>query len=672
MKAKGAAADVSVARAMQALRANRPLRAEEICRDYLLMQPGSVDHRRLLGHALMKQHRLADAERELRQALSLRPDFPHLYEDLGSVLALGERFEEAIVQFRQAIKREPRLPLAHKKLGQALAALGRGAEADAQFEEFLEQDSDSGQVAAGVEHLRNGRLEEAVTVLRGVLKGNPDQVDAMRYLALAYSREEHSLADAEAWLRRATDLVPDYTAAWLDLGLVLSELNKHMDAIDCYKSALRSDPESAAVWAGLANACALASYPEKSLEAFEQSLALKPDAPGVQMSYAHSLKTLGRQQRAVKAYREAIHLKPDFGEAYWSMANLKAFRFDAEEVAAMRRQLEQGGLNASAEIHFNFALAKALEDQGEYDRAWRYYDDGNRKQRMQLSHDPLGMEKRHNEIMEIFTEAFLAEFGGNGVDALDPILIVGLPRSGSTLVEQILASHSQVEGTSELPILNNLANSIGRYRADNALFPKSVLQLGKRGWAACGQQYMDDARRHRSTGKPYFTDKLPNNFPFVGLLHLILPNARVINACRHPLDSCLGAYKQLFARGQHFTYDLEELAHYYICYDRMIAHWHEVLPGKVLDVHYEDTVNDLEWQVRRILAHCGLPFEASCLRFHETERAVKTASSEQVRQPIYTHALGMWRNYEKHLGLWSEALSGVIEKLPASVRTAAE
>ncbi len=662
---------VSAARAMQAMRANRPLRAEEICRDYLLLNPGCIDHLRLLGHALMKQNRLEAAERELRRALSLRPDLPQLYADLGSVLALGERFEEAIPLFREAIKREPGLALAHKKLGQALAAAGRGAEADEHFGEFLDKDPGSGQVAAGVEHLRGGRTDEAIAVLRAVLQGNPEQIDAMRYLALAYARDEQSLGDAEAWLRRATELAPDYTAAWLDLALVLLEMAKHMDAIDCYRCALQSDPDNPAVWAGLANAYALASYPEKSVAAFEKSLALEPDAPGVQMSYAHSLKTLGRQKRAIQAYREAIRLKPDFGEAYWSMANLKTFRFDDGEVEAMRQQLGQGSLNASQEIHFNFALAQALEDAGNYDAAWHHYHNGNRKQRMQVAHDPLGMEKRHNEIMAVFTEAFLAEHADQGDAAPDPILIVGLPRSGSTLVEQILASHSEVEGTSELPILNSLANTIGRYRPGNEQFPKSVLQLKGRDWRAYGQQYMDRASRHRATDKPRFTDKLPNNFPFVGLLHLVLPNAKVINARRHPLDSCLGGYKQLFARGQHFTYDMEELAHYYQCYERMIAHWQAVLPGKVLDVHYEDTVCDLERQVGRILEHCELPFEEGCLRFFETRRAVKTASSEQVRQPIYTGALGMWRNYEPHIGLWVDALSDLIEKLPPSVRRAA-
>jgi hypothetical protein len=281
------------------------------------------------------------------------------------------------------------------------------------------------------------------------------------------------------------------------------------------------------------------------------------------------------------------------------------------------------------------------------------------------------MEQRHKEIMEAFSRDFLAERAGCGFDAPDPILIVGLPRSGSTLVEQILASHSQVEGTSELPVLSKLAASVGRYRADDLQFPGSVRDLRKRDWRAYGQLYMDDSRRHRLTDKPFFTDKLPNNFPLIGMLHLILPNARVINARRHPLDSCLGCYKQLFAKGQNFTYDMEDLAHYYRNYDTVIRHWHEVLPGKVLDVHYEETVTDLENQVRRILDHCGLPFEEACVHFHETDRAVKTASSEQVRRPIYTGALGTWRNYQRHLSLWIEDLDDIIAELPASVRRAA-
>ena len=408
----------------------------------------------------------------------------------------------------------------------------------------------------------------------------------------------------------------------------------------------------------------------KSVEAYERSIALNPAIAGFQMGYGHVLKTLGDQGRALEAYRTAIRLKPDFGEVYWSMANLKVFRFEDSEVAAMEEQVARTDLSDNADIHFRFALGKAHEDKGDYDTAWHYYDTGNQKQRTKVFHDPVEMELRHEEIIEVFSREFLESHAGSGYDDASPIFIVGLPRSGSTLIEQILASHSQVEGTAELPTLNRLATAIGRYRSEQVQYPRAVRDLRSRDFRAYGRQYIEEARAFRSTDRPFFTDKLPNNFSHVGLIHLILPNAKVINARRHPCDSCLGGYKQLFGKGQHFTYDMADLAVYYRQYHATMRHWHDVLPGKVLDVHYEETVTDLETQVRRILEHCGLPFEEACVRFHETQRPVKTASSEQVRQPLYTGALGYWRRYEKHLALWQQEFADIIAELPEVVRKA--
>jgi hypothetical protein len=280
------------------------------------------------------------------------------------------------------------------------------------------------------------------------------------------------------------------------------------------------------------------------------------------------------------------------------------------------------------------------------------------------------MEVQHRQIKEVFTREFLEENAGHGYEVPDPIFIVGLPRSGSTLVEQVLASHSMVEGTAELPILGNISGSIGRYRPDGVVFPTALKDFRKQDWRAYGTQYIERSRAHRFTDAPLFTDKLPNNFPLIGLIHLILPIAKIINARRHPVDCCLGNYKQLWGKGQHFTYDVFELAAYYQEYHSLMKHWHEVLPGKVLDVHYEETVTDLETQVRRILEHCGLPFEEQCLRYYETDRAIRTASSEQVRQPIYKGALGRWRFYEKNLDFWIEDLAPIVEELPETVRNA--
>lgn len=656
--------DRSITQAIEFMKKNRPLRTEEICRDYLLQNPGCTDHLRLLSNALMKQNRLPEAEERLRFALSLDAEFPQLHEDLGSVLALQSKFNEAIPEFERAIELQPALPLAHKKLGQALVAAGRGKDADEAFQVYIDSDEDRATIMKGVELLRTKQLDDAAAVFQSVLKRSPDSVNAMRYLAVCYWQGKTKLDDAEALLRRATQLAKDYLGAWLILGALLLERNKNVEAIAAYQQATKLNPKNPESWAGLGSAFSVAMYPDKSVEAYAKSIELNPKVAGVQMGYAHALKTVGRQADALIAYRAAIAAKPDFGEVYWSMANLKIFKFEPQELEDMQQQLQREDLSESADIHFRFALGKAFEDEKEYDKAWHHYHTGNQRQRMTVAHEPIEMENRHAAVKAVFNRDFIAERANQGFDAADAILIVGLPRSGSTLVEQILASHSQVEGTAELPVLGKLSQSIGRYRTDGVAYPEAVSQLRKKDWRAYGQQYIEESRRYRVTDKPIFTDKLPNNFPFVGLMHLILPNTKVINARRHPFDSCLGSYKQLFGQGQNFTYDMLDLAHYYKQYDAMMKYWHDVLPGKVLDVHYEVTVTDLESQVRRILDHCGLPFEESCVRFHETERAVKTASSEQVRQPIYTGALGTWRRYEKHLGLWQDQLGYIIDELP--------
>lgn len=660
----------SIRKALDFMRGRRPLRAEEVCRDYLEEHPGCVDHRRLLAHSLMEQRRLDESAQQLRFALSMDEKFPQLHEDLGSVLLMQGQPEEAIECFEKAIRLEPGLPQVQKKLGQALAAAGRGQDADAALAAYRDSDEDRKDIFAGVEQMRAGRLDAAEAIFRKVLKRNPDSVNALRYLAVTHWQGKEKLDDAEALLRRAVELAPDYTGAWLILGALLNERNKYVETIDAFTKATELEPRNPEAWAGLGNAYAMAMYPEKAVRAYKRSIRLNPNNPDAQAGYGYALKTVGDQEAALEAFRAAVAARPFFGHVYWSMANLKIFKFEDKEVDAMLEQLEGDKLTEGGEIHIRFALGKAFEDKKDYDKAWHYYDTGNRKQRMTVTHDPLELENRFKKTRQVFSQEFFETHSGDGHDAPDPIFIVGLPRSGSTLVEQILASHSQVEGTAELPVIGRLANSIGRYRTDGVRYPESVRDLRKRDWLAYGEQYIEESRRYRLTERPYFTDKLPNNFPFIGLVHLILPNAKIINARRHPFDSCLGNYKQLYGQGQNFTYDLLDLAHYYQQYDKTMKHWHEVLPGKVLDVHYEETVTDLENQVRRILEHCGLAFEESCVRFHETRRAVNTASSEQVRQPIYTGSLGKWRRYEPHLGLLKKQLAGIVDELPEVVKNA--
>jgi tetratricopeptide (TPR) repeat protein len=662
--------EASINQAIEGLKSRNPDISETICREHLNLHPASVEHLRLLGHALMQQRRFGEAETQLKNAIELAPDFPHLAEDLGSALAQQRKFMQAIPLFEQAVRQDPEAANAYKKLGQALAAVGRGQEADEAFKTFFDKDPDTGAVAVGAEHIRAGREDDAIQCFRQALRDNPDNVDAMRFLAAVYLKKEIKLRDAEALLQRVIQIAPDFGNAWFDLGQVLLKRAQRMEAIDAFRRATELEPRNGVAWEKLASVTASAGYPEQAAEAFQKAIEVSPNFAGFHMGYGHVLKTLGDQPASLREYREAIRLRPDFGEVYWSMANLKIFTFEDAEVEAMEHQLEIAELSETTNVHFRFALGKAYEDRKNYDKSWSYYHSGNQRQRPLVTYDPVENSVHQEKIRSYFTREFLDEAEGNGYADEGPVFIVGLGRSGSTLIEQILASHSQVEGTEELSVLANLSDSISRYRSDKQRFPEILDTMRPIDWRALGLEYLEGAKRYRMTDKPIFTDKLPNNFPFIGLIHLILPNAKIINARRHPIDTCLGNYKQLFGRGQNFTYDIFELADYYKEYCLTMDHWHEVLPGKVLDVHYEETVTDLEGQVTRILEHCGLPFEESCLRFHETKRAVKTASSEQVRQPIYTGGMGKWRKYESHVGDWMEELGPIIDGLPDVVKNA--
>lgn len=613
---------------------------------------------------------LVAAERRLRAALARSPRAAPMYDELGIVLAKQQRYPEALRLFESALQLDPTLPHTRRRLADVLMACGRGAEAEREYARYLEQDPQRKAIAAGAEHLRAGRRREAIVAFDTVLRQAPDHIDALRMMALALMEDPANADDIEALLTKVTKLAPDYVAAWNDLGGLHLKCRKWLKAAEAFRTAAGLEPRSAQAWAGLADALAQAGSPGPAAEAYEKTLELNPGNANVHLSLAHVLKDLGQQARSIASYRAAIARRPEFGEAYWSLANLKTFRFTDEDIAAMQAQAGDAALPPASAVYFCFALGKANEDRGDYDAAWQWYQRGNQHQRPQVSHDPLLMEKKHSKIIETFSAEFLRAHAGQGYADAEPIFIVGLHRSGSTLVEQILASHSRVEGTAELPNMGQIAASVGRYRSDRVGFPVAARDLRAKDWRAYGRQYIEDTRRHRGSDKPHFTDKMPENFPLLGFIHLVLPNAKFIDARRHPLDSLLGNYKQLYGSGMDYSYDLEDLSHYYQEYDRMMRHWHEVLPGRILTVHYEETVLDLEGQVRRILAHCGLPFEEGCLRYHENRRTVRTASSEQVRRPIYTDALGKWRRYEKHLGLWQEDLAPIIAALPERVRSA--
>ena len=661
----------SLAGAVQAMQSGDAAKAEFICRDFLVLTPSSVPHLQLLSHALIKQDKFIEAREQIDFAIGIAPDYARLYEDLGSLQGLQHEYEDAILSFRRAVQLDPRLATAHRKLAQTLVAAGRSDEIDEAFEGFLDHDRDAALVAAGAEHWREGRFDDAESSLQSALRKNPENIDAMRFLAMVYRDQDKKLLDAEALLRRALSIAPDFHQALGTLGIILLENGKPLDAVEVYERLVELKPGDDEAWAGYGRALAQSGRTREAVEIYQKSLDINPQAPSVHMAQAHMLKTLGDQEEALSAYRKSIEFNPALGESYWSMANLKVFRFRDEEVSAMEGQLDSGDLAEESRVNFLFSLGKAYEDRKDYEKAWRHYDEGNKLKRQNVIYDPVENEQHLENIRKAFSEELIRENEGVGHEAPDPIFIIGLPRTGSTLVEQILASHSQVEGTAELPNLGNIANGTGKYRPDGLQYPDTITTLTRRDFAAYGQEYLRQVARHRVLGTPFFIDKMPNNFIHVGWIKLVLPNAKIINTRRHPMDSLLGVYKQLFARGQSFTYDMLDLADFYRGYIDMMNHWQDVLPGQVLEVHYEDTVTDLDSQVRRILEFCGLEFEQSCLRYYETRRAVKTASSEQVRQPIYTSALGLWKKYGDDLAEWQEDLKDILDDLPPSVKKAA-
>jgi tetratricopeptide (TPR) repeat protein len=647
-------------RAVTFLRAGDGVMAEQLCRGALADFPGEPNLLSLLGAALNRQGRGQEAEPLLRHALEEQPGYAKGQEELGRSLLLQGRFDEAIDRLRKALELDPKLQSAQLTLVHALTECGRADQADELMQAFLRADPARQQIAQAAEHHRAGRLEDAEAIYREILRRDPRNLEALRLLALIAMSAEH-YGQAEQLLKRAVEIAPDFLAAWMDLSRAQLE---RLDLPAAYASIGRAaelSPHSANVQIHVANVQARSGMHDQAIDTYRRAIELNPDLPAGYLGLGNVLKTVGRQAEAIEAYRRATVLRPESSEAWWSLSNLKTFRFEDTEFEAMARQLEAPALTDESCVQFCFALAKAWEDRGDYARAFELYGRGNRARRAMENYDPVQTEVINERIMKVFDAAFLARHAACGHPDPAPIFVVGLPRSGSTLIEQILASHSEVDATHELPEVGRLIQRMNRDRKDRVAYPEAVRDFDDETWAAFGRSYIEQTRQYRRDA-PRFIDKNPNNFASIGLLSLALPNARFINTRRHPLDTCLSCYKQLFARGQPFTYDLVELGEYYLQYDRMMSHWHAVLPGRVLDVQYESVVADQGGETRRVLEFCGLPWEDACLRYYETERAIRTASSEQVRRPIYTDSVGLWQHYRRELAELIEILEPILTK----------
>ena len=637
--------------------------AAAVCRDALKRDSDDVNMTALLGAILLKSREFDEAEGLLRRAIELAPTFAKPHEDLGCLLVEHGRPQEAVEVLQTATRLDPKAEIAFFTLGRALSMTGRGGEADAAFEASFKLNPERRKLALAAEHHKAGRNDEAARLYRELLQQSPNNVDAMRLLAGILAGKSSTVEEAEALLRKATALAPDYALAFLDLGGMLHDQHRYAEAMECLQRAGRLQPQAAKPLYMLASTLAQAGRTAEALNAYREVLKRQPRHAGARLGLGHTLKTVGRLREAIEAYRECIRIRPEKGEVYWSLANLKTYRFTDDDLREMESRLERADeLSEKSTVHFLFALAKAHEDNGDFDAAWSCYARGNAKQRMLERYDPVQTEVGNDKILEVFDRPFLQRNAGQGYPEASPIFVLGLPRSGSTLIEQILASHSMVEGTSELPYLGRVATSLNRNRADGLNYPHAARELKAGHFKLLGKYYLQQAKAHRRLDRPRFVDKMPNNFPTIGFLHLILPNAKIIDARRHPLDCTLSCYRQLFAKGQTFVYDLADIGEYFLEYQRMMDHWHEALPGRVLTVQYEELVTDFDRQARRLLDYCGLPWEDACANFHETERPVRTASSEQVRQPIYAKSINFWRNYEAHLGELIEVLQPVLPR----------
>ena len=548
---------------------------------------------------------------------------------------------------------------AHRLAGRALRALGRTEEASRAELAAIDAAVHDPILARAAFALAENRLHEAEPALRAQLKDNPFDVAAIRMLAEVAGRIGR-YGDAEKLLRRALDLAPDFIAARANLATALYRQNKTAAALEELDRLVDDDPASPGHALLRAAVLGRAGDFAEAIALYEDVLPRVPGHPKIWMSYGHALKTVGRQADAIAAYRRAVALRPAFGEAWWSIANLKTARLDEADLAAMADGMADPSASADDRMHLHFATAKALEDAGEPRSAFDHYVTANDLPRALLPWDADALSRTVDGMIALFDAVFFAARGGLGDPSADPVFIVGLPRAGSTLLEQILASHSCIEGTMELPDMPALVAELGR----EGDWSELLAGLPPHRLAELGAAYLDRARIQRRENKPLFIDKLPNNWLHLGLIHLILPNARIVDARRHPLDCGWSNFRQHFARGQAFAYDLADIGRYYADYVRLMAHFDRVLPGRGARVIHEHLLDDPEGETRALLAALDLPFEPACLRFHESERAVRTASSEQVRRPINRDGQGAWLPVEDRLGPLIAALGPVLEHYP--------
>ena len=649
-KAALADAEQALAAAKNALQRGALGEAEQLCQAALAASPDNRDALYMLAAIQRYAKRPLDGLATLARLLVLEPAYARAFQERGHCLRSLGREDEAFAAYRDAVALNPGLLASWRMLAMLHRQAGRSEAEGFALAQCAYLESLPEELQAVISLIHENRLAKAENLCRAFLLKNRQNTEGMRLLA-EIGTKFNSYDEAEFLLDSAIVFEPDNTNVRFDFVNLLHKRQKFGEALEQAAQLRAKAPDRAQFDLLYANQSLAVGNFDEAMGIYRSRLADMPDNPTLHLSIGHALKTIGRQEEAIEAYRDAYRVRADFGDAYWSLANLKTYSFTPQEIEQMRSGEARADIALADRYHLCFALGKALEDRGDYEDAFLYYERGNRLKREEVGYDWRRISKEITLQVEHCTPALFAGLEGAGCKAADPIFILGLPRAGSTLLEQILASHSQVEGTMELPNILALSYRLdGRRRInEEARYPANLGELTREELAEFGEAYIRDTAIHRKAGTPFFIDKMPNNFRHIGLIHLILPNAKIIDARRGAMGCCFSGFKQLFAEGQEFTYGLEEIGHYYADYVKLMDHWDAVLPGKVLRVRYEEVVADLETQVRRLLDFCGLPFEEACLNFHQNERAVRTASSEQVRQPIFTSGVDQWENFSAYL-----------------------
>jgi tetratricopeptide (TPR) repeat protein len=656
------AAEIHRIRAL--LRARRFAETQSAAEALLAETPDDRDARLFLAISQRHLGCIADALNTLDVLQRHHPGYSRLNEERGHCFVALKRATEAIDAFLLAVNVNHALPASWSLLEGLYRLTGQTENAATAGSHVATLRSLPPVVVNATGLFVDGDLEVAEPMVREYLLRHGNHVEAMRLLArIGIARKVFD--DAELLLAAVLELAPDYRTARAEYAEVLTELHRYEDARRELDQLLREDPANRHYYQSLyaATLVGLGEH-QRAVQLYRDLLAVTPEHADLHLSIAHALKTLGQRDEAIVSYRTAAVCRPGFGDAYWSLANLKTYRFSDEEIMAIRSLLSAPVIRPVDRYHLHFALAKALEDRGRFADSYREYVRGNALKRAESNYRPEIIENNTRQQIEVCTREFFTHRLGAGLPDRDPIFIVGLPRSGSTLLEQILASHSRVEGTQELPNIQQMvANLRGReVNPHDPRYPRILAEMPTDEFRRLGEQYISATRVYRNAdgAVPFFIDKMPNNFRHLGLIRLMLPNAKIIDARREPMACCFGNLKQLFAKGQEFTYSVDDIARYYRSYLQLMRHWSSVFPGWILRMQHEDVVDDLEGSVRRMLDFCGLEFEPQCIAFHETVRSVRTASSEQVRMPLFREGLDHWKNFEPWLGALKTALGDAL------------